>query len=430
MKKLALILIVVMMFPSVFTQETVITVDYYYVDGCPYCEEVENIIDDIGDEYSTVKVVRMNVYESTVYMEEFTSYGFWKVPAVVINGKATFQGEEEVTEENIRETIEEYQHSYTQGNSFFEQGKEYYTNKEYKKAQIYLGEAKKLFDKGNFNTNATVAMLEDCNSCIGADRLIFAGDTFLENGYTGRAKEMYSQVACESLDEIAATRIEHIAVYEETLQKFDTAVEYYEEEKYSQALTVFNSIESILVGEKKEKCKDYIEKCGKYEEVGGLYSEAVAMIFTDPIVAQKKFLEAGKIHALLGNHVEKYRTFADASLHFYLGKEFIEVDAESASYHFEEAKKDFASLHFQRGVEKCEEYIEKSRTNNMLYWISFILVLIFAFVLAYFFYFRKKKKEEKNKKDNKGELKDLIEKYANGKMSLKEYDKKKKRVIK
>jgi len=63
---------------------------------------VKSIIDEIEKDYPNIEVERMNVYKSSVWMNEFLSYDFWKVPAIVINEKAKFQGDEEITEEEGR----------------------------------------------------------------------------------------------------------------------------------------------------------------------------------------------------------------------------------------------------------------------------------------------------------------------------------------
>ncbi|RLF93532.1 hypothetical protein DRN45_05190, partial [Thermococci archaeon] len=168
MKKKVIILLAMLLFSGIYAQEKVITVKYYFVEGCPYCEVVKSIIDEIEKDYPNIEVERMNVYKSSVWMNEFLSYDFWKVPAIVINEKAKFQGDEEITEETMRRTIDDYLSSYNKGSSFFERGKSYYEKKEYKKAKIYLEEAKNLFENGNFDTNSTEDMLEDCNSCIEA----------------------------------------------------------------------------------------------------------------------------------------------------------------------------------------------------------------------------------------------------------------------
>ncbi|HDN81317.1 MAG TPA: tetratricopeptide repeat protein, partial [Methanomicrobia archaeon] len=257
MKKKVIILLAMLLFSGIYAQEKVITVKYYFVEGCPYCEVVKSIIDEIEKDYPNIEVERMNVYKSSVWMNEFLSYDFWKVPAIVINEKAKFQGDEEITEESLRRTIDDYLSSYNKGSSFFEKGKSYYEKKEYRKAKIYLEEAKNLFENGNFDTNSTEDMLEDCNSCIEAYDLIFEGDLFLENNDLEKAREMYSQVKCEDLKSTAEEKIDNIDIYEESLQSFNTAVEYYSQKNYSQALSLFKTLENILVGEKQKKCKDY-----------------------------------------------------------------------------------------------------------------------------------------------------------------------------
>jgi glutaredoxin len=206
-----------LLFSGVYAQEKVIIVKYYLVDGCPYCDVVDSIIDEIEKDYPNVQLVRLNVYKSSVWMNEFLSYDFWKVPAIVINEKATFMGEEEITEESLRGTIDDYLSSYNKGNSFFEKGKNYYDKKEYRKAKIYLEEVKKLFENGNFDTNSTEEMLENCNICIEAYDLIFKGDLFLENNDPEKAREMYSQVKCEELkstaEEKSSYTFSHVIIF-------------------------------------------------------------------------------------------------------------------------------------------------------------------------------------------------------------------------
>lgn len=426
MKKKVIILLAMLLFSGVYAQEKVITIKYYFVEGCPYCDVVKEMIDQIEENYPNIQLIRMNVYESSLYMNEFLSYGFWKVPAVVINGKAKFQGDEEVTDQNLRGTIEDYLSSYNKGSSFFEKGKSYYEKKEYKKAKIYLEEAKNLFENGNFDTNSTEDMLEDCNSCIEAYDLIFKGDLFLENNDPEKAREMYSLVKCEDLKSTAEEKIDNIDIYEESLQSFNTAVEYYSQKNYSQALSLFKTLENILVGEKQKKCKDYIEKCKKYIEAQNLYDEGIKLIFNDNLSAQKKFIEAGIIYDSLGENSEKCNTFSEALVNFLIGETLWNSDPKSALKYFEKAEKDFKYLDFQKGVEKCEYYIKRSKKGHLIYWIFFITSLIVV-ISVYLLYFKKKKKDNKNAKK---ELKKLVDKYANGEISLEEFDKKKKKVIK
>jgi len=421
MKKKAVILLAMLLFSGVYAQEKVIIVKYYLVDGCPYCDVVDSMIDEIEKDYPNVQLVRMNVYKSSVWMNEFLSYDFWKVPAIVINEKATFQGDEEITEESLRGTIDDYLSSYNKGNSFFEKGKNYYDKKEYRRAKIYLEEVKKLFENGNFDTNSTEEMLEKCNICIEAYDLIFEGDLFLENNDPEKAREMYSQVKCEDLKSTAEKKINNIDIYEESLQNFNMAVEYYSQKNYSQALSLFETLENILVGEKQKNCEEYIEKCEKYIDAQNIYDEGIKLIFNDNLSAQKKFIEAGIIYDSLGENSENCNKFAEALINFQIGETLWDSDPKSALKYFEEAEKDFEYLDFQKGVEECEYYTGKSKKNYLMYWISFIIFLIFV-VSVYLFYFKKKKKDNK---DAKKELKKLVDKYANGEMSLEEFDKKK-----
>ncbi len=427
MKKKAVTLLVLLLFSGVYAQEKVIVVKYYLVEGCPYCDVVDPMVDEIEKDYPNIQLIRLNVYKSSVWMNEFLSYDFWKVPAIVINGKATFQGEEEITDQNLRETIDEYLKLYTQGKSFFEKGKNYYDREEYTKAKIYLEEAKKLFENGNFDTNLTEEMLEDCNSCIEAHDLILKGDLFLESNDPEKAREMYSQVTCENFKNTAEEKIKNIDVYEESLQSFDTAVEYYIQQDYSRALSLFETLENILVGEKQKECEEYIEECRRYIDVQNLYDEATTLIYDDGLSAQNKFMEAGTIYKSLGENPERYTMFAEAALNFYIGKTLYDSGSNVGLPYFEKAKQDFEHLDFQKGVEKCEYYIKKSGSSRGLYFISFVIILILAFLFVYLFYFKKK---EKSNKDTKKELKKLVDKYVNEEMSLEEFDNKKKKVIK
>ncbi|HDM22869.1 MAG TPA: SHOCT domain-containing protein, partial [Methanomicrobia archaeon] len=102
--------------------------------------------------------------------------------------------------------------------------------------------------------------------------------------------------------------------------------------------------------------------------------------------------------------------------------------------YFENAKKDFEYLGFEKGVERSEYYIKKIRNRGLIYWI-FLIIIVSLISLTYLFIIRKRigkkeKKKRKENKDTKKELKDLVEKYANGEISLEEFDRKKKKVMK
>jgi tetratricopeptide (TPR) repeat protein len=237
---------------------------------------------------------------------------------------------------------------------------------------------------------------------------------------------MYSQVKCEEFTSTAEEKINNIDIYEESLQDFNTAVEYYSQKNYSQALSLFETLENILVGKKQKNCEEYIEKCEKYIDAQNIYDEGIKLIFNDNLSAQKKFIEAGIIYDSLGENSENCNKFSEALINFQIGETLWDSDLKSALKYFEEAEKDFEYLDFQKGVEKCEDYTGKSKKDYLMYWISFIILLIFA-ASVYLFYFKKKKK---NNKDAKKELKKLVDKYANGEISLEEFDKKKKKVIK
>jgi glutaredoxin len=437
MKKLALMFVGIMILSGFSAQDTVVTITYYLVDGCPYCETVTSLMDSIEEEYTDVQVLRLNVYKSSVYMDEFLSYGFWKVPAIVINEKAIFQGEE-ITEERTIGIVEKYRTAYTQGSSFFETGRGHYEKKEYKKAQVYLDEAKKLFTIGNFDVNATVQMLQDCNACVVAADLIFSGDLFLESGDKEKARDMYSQVSCGDLDDTAESRIKNIEAYDGAVQVFEQAVTYYADKRYTEACELFGSVAEILVGETGGQCSTYTEWCEKRREADRLCTEAVTEGFTDLRSAQKKLTEAGIIYASVGESSERCDTFIRAFINFQIGKTLYEADPESALLYFEEAKRDFNQVAFQEGVEKCNPYIEKPIKNNnpFLYLIPLSAIAIVFIISLYIFYFQKKDKKDYKKKNNnnktnkKKELKELVDKYANGEMSIEEFEKKKKKVIK
>lgn len=423
-----IVLLILLLFSGVHAEEKPVAIKYYFVDGCPYCEESDSIIDGIEKSYPDVNVTRKNVYKSSLFMDEFLNYGFWKVPAIVINENATFQGEEEITEESIQGTVEEYLSAYTQGNSFFEKGEVYYEEKEYKKASVYLEEAKRLFQIGNYDTNATNELLQKCNSTMGAQNFIFKGDLFLENGDTEKAKEMYSQVKGDEFGSVAEERIENVDVYAQSLQSFDKAVEQYNNGEYDQALDLFYSVDTILVGDKQEECKIYIEKCGKYEDAESLYNEGISLTFTDPVSARKKVMKAGYIYDSLGRNSEKYDILAEAVLNFYIGKTIYATDSDSSIKYFKKAKLSFQEVNFQEGIEKCDHYMVKSKKNYFMYTIPIIVFILVLFGYLYLRYFREKDKNKNN--INKKDLKKLAEKHAKGEISLEEFDKKKKEIIK
>lgn len=108
----ALILCVTLFFIVITTQSAVadgkITVEFFYSSGCVDCEEKEPIIDEIEEEYGgEIVVYRKDISVDKKYLGEWLNYGFFDIPAVVINNETKIPCEE-ITKQRLKEAIDLY----------------------------------------------------------------------------------------------------------------------------------------------------------------------------------------------------------------------------------------------------------------------------------------------------------------------------------
>ena len=108
----ALILCVTLFSMLAATQPVVadekVTVEFFYSSGCGDCEEKEPIIDEIEQEYSgEIVVYRKDISMDKKYLDEWLNYGFFDIPAVVVNNETKIPYEE-ITKEQLERVIDSY----------------------------------------------------------------------------------------------------------------------------------------------------------------------------------------------------------------------------------------------------------------------------------------------------------------------------------
>jgi len=81
-------------------------VEYFHQTGCHDCEITDPIIDQIEKQYEGITIVRTDVIDTEGF-KRWNQYGFIEVPAVVINNEKKIP-KEEITEENLRISIDKY----------------------------------------------------------------------------------------------------------------------------------------------------------------------------------------------------------------------------------------------------------------------------------------------------------------------------------
>lgn len=81
-------------------------IEYFHQTGCHDCEITDPIIEQIEKQYENIEIVRIDVINSEGF-NQWNQYGFIEVPAVVINNETKIP-KEEITEENLRISIDKY----------------------------------------------------------------------------------------------------------------------------------------------------------------------------------------------------------------------------------------------------------------------------------------------------------------------------------
>lgn len=85
-----------------------ITIQYFHQKGCHYCEITDPIVDQIEAKYKDNNVVVIKIETGTITgFYQWKKYEFKGVPAIVINNETKIPYEE-ITEENLRTSIDEY----------------------------------------------------------------------------------------------------------------------------------------------------------------------------------------------------------------------------------------------------------------------------------------------------------------------------------
>jgi len=85
-----------------------INIEFFYSSGCGDCEEKEPIVDEIEQEYADKIVVhRKDISMDEKYMDQWMNYGFFDIPAIVVNNKTKIP-KEEITKEYVEKIIDGY----------------------------------------------------------------------------------------------------------------------------------------------------------------------------------------------------------------------------------------------------------------------------------------------------------------------------------
>ncbi|MCD6468219.1 MAG: hypothetical protein J7L32_02785 [Thermoplasmata archaeon] len=85
-----------------------INIEFFYSSGCGDCEEKEPIVDEIEQEYADKIVVhRKDISMDENYMDQWVNYGFFDIPAIVVNNKTKIP-KEEITKEYVEKIIDGY----------------------------------------------------------------------------------------------------------------------------------------------------------------------------------------------------------------------------------------------------------------------------------------------------------------------------------
>ncbi|HOP09835.1 MAG TPA: cytochrome c biogenesis protein CcdA, partial [Candidatus Methanofastidiosa archaeon] len=176
----ALILaLIFLMFVPVSSSSEPLKITYFYDDECDECNAFKPILAEIESEYgSSVEVTRYNVYDE---FDLYTSYGFTKIPALVI-GESSVQYDSDVfTKDNISSIIDDYlEGSVSEGETvtleyFYEEGcasceafkpilqqleEEFGDNLVVKEYDVFTSEGWDLFTSYGFTITPSVALNE------------------------------------------------------------------------------------------------------------------------------------------------------------------------------------------------------------------------------------------------------------------------------
>ena len=112
MRKMAFIISILLVFPSIIAEENEFTVHLFWSEGCPHCEEEKEFLAEIQDDYPGMEVVMYEVsldIESYHLLEEFCdAYNvIFTTPAIFI-GNECIPGfvDRETTGQKIRESLD------------------------------------------------------------------------------------------------------------------------------------------------------------------------------------------------------------------------------------------------------------------------------------------------------------------------------------
>jgi len=98
-----LILISILTIP-ISSASTHVQLEFFYSEGCPDCQAVKPIIDDVEEEYKgNISLIRLEI-SNVDNWERFISYNLSEVPAIVINNKIKLS-KEDITKEKIEGVI-------------------------------------------------------------------------------------------------------------------------------------------------------------------------------------------------------------------------------------------------------------------------------------------------------------------------------------
>ncbi len=79
-------------------------ITYFYLQGCPYCRQADQFIEEICNENPNCKLVKINKLEERQNKAIADSYDYFYVPCLWIDGKKVHEGP--ATKQNIKKVFD------------------------------------------------------------------------------------------------------------------------------------------------------------------------------------------------------------------------------------------------------------------------------------------------------------------------------------
>ena len=103
-----LIIFLLIIFSQLGVAIAKVRVDFYYSSGCGECMEKMPIVNETEQEYGNrIQVYKKDISRNEHYLEEWKDYGFFDVPAIVIENETKIS-KYELTKEHLEGIIDSY----------------------------------------------------------------------------------------------------------------------------------------------------------------------------------------------------------------------------------------------------------------------------------------------------------------------------------